>query len=483
MNLKVIKKYSILAFCLLMLGLFLVRFVKTTSGNLDFQLVTVSASSFDIRVNSVGVLDTARSHTISSPLGGDKGKIVYLIDDGTWVKKDDVLVKLDSTPFEEAVRSLAGTVLGLEAEVKGEEQKVEWEKNQVEREIRTAEFNLKAAELELKKIVEGDGPLQLAQFREEMQKAKEEYSRYVSYLQALEDLSKKGFSNPTEMGLAREKTAELKERFGAANKKYSSYNEYVLPSLIEAARGGVEKAKMELEQTRKGGVFKVARAVAAMEEARGRLQTTKASLKIAQSDVEKTSIRAPFSGIAILFETFRDGEKRKPRVGDQVWRNQPLLYLPDISSLIVKTQIREVDLHKIKLGQKCMVRVDAYPDVLFKGDVSFIGVMASRRFEGVVGEKHFQLTISLKGEDSRLRPGMTARVSILTGSVTNVLCIPSQAIFNEGGKKYCYLHIGRSFKKVEVSLGKQNEDYAEVLSGLKKGDKVSLVRPRPEKIR
>ena len=481
-NLKTIQKYFLLGLCLLMLGLFFVRFVKTTSGNRDFQLATVSASSFDIRVNSVGVLDTARSHTISSTIGGDKGKIIYLIEDGTWVKKDDVLVKLDPTPFEEAVRSLSGAILGLEAEVEGEEQKVEWEKNQVEREIRTAEFNLKAAQLELRKIVEGDGPIQLAQFKEDMEKAKEEYSRYVSYLQDLEDLSKKGFSNPTEMALARGKTAELKERYEAANKKYSSYSEHVLPSLIEAGRAEVEKAEMELEQTRKGGGFKVARAVAALGEAKGRLQTRKASLRKAQSDLEKTSIRAPFSGIAILFETFRDGEKRKPRMGDQVWQNQPLLYLPDISSLIVKTQIREIDLHKIKLGQKSIVRVDAYPDVLFEGDVSFIGVMASKRFEGVMGEKYFQLTVSLHGDDSRLRPGMTARVSILTDTVENALAVPSQAIFDEGGRKYCYLYVGRSFRRSEISLGKQNEDLAEILSGLKNGDKVSLVKPPQEEI-
>jgi len=283
--------------------------------------------------------------------------------------------------------------------------------------------------------------------------------------------------------LARERIAQLKEGYGAADKKYSSYSEHVLPSLIEASKAKMGRAEMELEQTRKGAVFKVARAVAAMEEAKGRLKATKASLKQAESDLEKTTICAPFSGIAILFETFRDGEQRKPRVGDQAWENQPLLYLPDMSSMIVKTQIREIDLHKIRLGQKCMVRVDAYPDAQFEGEVTFVGVLASKRFEGGIGEKYFQLTLSLKNDDSRLRPGMTARVSILTDSVKDALCVPSQAIFDDGGTKYCYMYTGRSFERAAVSLGKQNEDLAEILSGLEEGDKVSLVKPSQEETR
>jgi len=483
MRLKPAHKYSMLAIALVTVGLLLVRFVRPGSSNHDFQLATVSASSFDIRVNAVGVLDTERSHTISSAIGGNKGKIVHLIEDGTWVKEDDVLVRLDATPFEEAVRTLTGSVEALEAEVKGEEQKVEWEKNQVEREIRAAEYGVKVAKLDLKKVVDGDGPLQLAQFKEEMEKAKEEYSRHQSYIGDLEKLSEKGFSNPTEMALARERIGELKERHEGASKKYASYNEHVLPSLIETAKAKVGKAEMEFEQTNKGAVFKVARAAAAMEEAKGRLKATKASLAQTESDLGKTTIRAPFSGIAILFETFRDGEKRKPRVGDQAWQNQPLLYLPDMSSMIVKTQIREIDLHKIGLGQKCAVGVDAYPDAEFEGEVTFIGVLASKRFEGGIGEKYFQLTLSLKSEDSRLRPGMTARVSILTDSVKDALCVPSQAVFDEGGKKYCYQYTGQSFQKAEVSLGKQNEDLAEITSGLRKGDKVSLVRPALEETR
>jgi len=475
------RKYLIIALCMGIIGLIVTRFVRSGYEEAsDFQLATVSKKSFDIMVNTVGVLDAARSHMVSSAMRGDKGKIIYLVEDGTRVEKADVLVKLDPTPFENDIHRLKGEVIELEAAVDAARQILEWEKSQVEREIRTAEFNLKVAKLELKRLVEGDGPIQLAQFKEEMKKTKEQYLQYVSYISDLEALNKKGYENPTEIPLAKAKAAELKEKYESAYKKYDSYKKHVFPSLKETVKAKVEKAEMEIEQTRNGSVFKIAKSVSSLKAIKSKFKTAKSSLKLAQSELEKTTICAPFPGIAILYETHREGQKRKPRVGDKVWQNQPILYLPDISSMIVMTQVREVDLHKIALGLKCTVQIDAYPDVLFEGEVSFIGMLASERFQEGSAEKYFQMTVPLKGGDSRLRPGMTARVSILTDTVKNALSVPIQAIFNEGGKKYCFLYIGDSFKKVNVDLGKQNEDIAEIVSGLKSGDQISLVKPPQE---
>jgi multidrug efflux pump subunit AcrA (membrane-fusion protein) len=71
---------------------------------------------------------------------------------------------------------------------------------------------------------------------------------------------------------------------------------------------------------------------------------------------------------------------------------------------------------------------------------------------------------------------------ILNDQVRNVATVPIQAIFDDGGTKYCYRLVGKEFKKVKVILGKQNEDLAEIRSGLKIGDKVSLVKPSLEDV-
>jgi HlyD family secretion protein len=420
---------------------------------------------------------------VSSAIRGDKGKIIYLVDDGALVAKDDVLVRLDPTPFETEVHRLGGEVRSLTASVDSARQMLEWEKNQKEREIQTARFNLKVAKLELHKLVEGEGPLQLAQYKGELDKAKEELDRYQDYIVELGKLRDQGFGNPTEITLARQKVDQLREMYDTARRRYTSYKEHVLPTSIEAARAKADKAEMEIQQLEKGTDFKVARAGAVLAEVQGKLETAQASLKQALDEMKKTTIKAPFGGIAILYETFRDGQKRKPRVGDLVWQNQPLLYLPDISTMIVNTQIREVDLHKVALGQPCAVRVDAFPDSLIRGKVTLIGMLAAERFEGGIGEKYFQLTVTLEGQNNRLRPGMTARITVDSEDATGILYVPVHAVFNDGAHTFCYRAVNNGkFREQAVVVGRQNEDAVEIVSGLDKGDRVSLLKPAPEQI-
>jgi HlyD family secretion protein len=458
-------------------------FIQPTNAISDAQLATVGRGDLDISVQTVGVLDAARTHMVSSAVRGDKGKIISLVKDGASVTQNEVLVRLDPTPFETEIHRLGGEVRSLAASVSSAKQMLEWEKNQMEREIQTAEYNKTVAKLELRRLVEGEGPLQSAQYKSELDKAKEEYDRYQTYIVELDKLQDQGFANPNEMALARRKAAQLEELYQTARQRYGSYQAHVLPTAIESARAKVDKAVMEIEQLKKGTAFKVARAEAVLAEVQGKLETVQASHKQALAELKKTTIRAPFSGIAILYETFRDGQKRKPRVGDRVWQNQPLLYLPDISTMIVKTQIREVDLHKIAMDQPCMVRVDAYPDTVVSGKVTLIGMLATERFEGGIGEKYFQLTITLAGENHRFRPGMTARITVDSEDAADILFVPVHAVFYDGPRTFCYRMIeNRKFQEQDVVLGRQNEDAVEIVSGLEKGDQVSLFMPSADQL-
>lgn len=449
----------------------------------ESHVVRAVNGDLDINVRTVGVLDAARTHMISSAVRGDKGKIIFLIEDGSTVAEKDVLIRLDPTPFETEIHRLGGEVRSLEAAVESAKQMLKWEENQTDRQIRTAKYELKVAQLELRRMLEGEGPLQLAQYKSDLDKIEDEYVRYKAYISDLINLQEQGFSNPNELSMARKKAETLGQQYQTARKRYESYKEHVLPTLIESARTNVDKAGIEIQQVEKGATFKVARAAAALAEVEGKLETAQAALKQALAELKKTTIRAPFGGIAILYETFRDGQKRKPRVGDRVWQNQPLLYLPDISTMIVKTQVREVDLHKVAIGQACSVRVDAYPEATIAGNVTAIGMLATQRFEGGIGEKYFQLTVTLTEKNSRLRPGMTARITISSENATNVLFVPVHAVFDDGVNTFCYLDDTHGmFRKTEVVIGRQNEDLVEIVSGLKEGDRVSVVRPNDDQI-
>ena len=451
----------------------------------DAQILSVKAikNSFSVLVEAVGELDAERSTILFSQIRGDRGTIVFIVSDGTRVKKGDVLVRLDPTFFEEEVARLTAKVREWEAVVSANNQMLGWEKIQSEREIKSLEFDLRAARLDLVKLEKGEGPLELYRLEGSAQEAKKDWEEKKGYFADLKALEKRGYTNAIEIAQAEKKVSEAKKKYELAKRQHESYRDYVLPSLIENARAQAKKADMELEQFKKGTAFKIGKAMAALRKAQQSLESTGSSLKIAQTELDRTVIRAPIPGIAVLPEAFRGGEKRKPRVGDIVWQNQPLVYLPDISEMVVKTQIREIDLHKVAAGKKVMVFVDAYPDLKLTGDVQSIGVLAESRSESHTADKYFQVVVSVKEKDQRLRPGMTARVEIECAKVENALSIPIHAVFNEDGRSYCYVDTQTSYEKREISIGAQSEDWAQVLAGLREGERVALSKPPSNEIR
>jgi HlyD family secretion protein len=391
----------------------------------DRYLASVRRDDFEVRLQTVGVLDASRSFQVVSALRGDRGKIAYIVDDGAWVEKGDVILRFDPTPFEADVLRLSGELKSREAVVEYAKQNLEVEKSQAEKVLSHAQVDLTTG--------------------------KQEMARYLAYIADLQALAKKGFDVTSEIAQAQRKTEQVSLQ--------------------------LRQTEDDLARLRKEVVYKIAQASAELDKARSELATTRAALAQSQTELDKSTARAPLSGFVVLNEIFQGNQKRKPRAGDTVWQGQAPLYLPDLSSMIVKTQLREEDLQKIRPGLAATVRVDAYPDLKLQGAVGTVGVLAIDPAGAAMVGKHFQYTVNLKGTDPRLRPGMTARVFIVADRARRVLTVPLAALFTDSAGKICFVYDGRRFAPRLVRVGRTNEDVAEILAGLKEGEKVSLVRP------
>jgi HlyD family secretion protein len=174
-------------------------------------------------------------------------------------------------------------------------------------------------------------------------------------------------------------------------------------------------------------------------------------------------------------DVFFGSEQRKPQVGDQVWANQPLLILPDITRMVVETKVRETDIHKVERNQKVRVRVEAYPDLKLTGSVTLVGTLAQEEKERR-GTKFFGVTVQINESEPRLRPGMTARVEIQVEERRSALFVPLEAVFEREGRALVYV-AGRRIRPREVVLGPSNQDFVVVERGLQKGERVCLRDP------
>ncbi|MBC7189778.1 efflux RND transporter periplasmic adaptor subunit, partial [Candidatus Aerophobetes bacterium] len=185
-------------------------------------------------------------------------------------------------------------------------------------------------------------------------------------------------------------------------------------------------------------------------------------LELAKKKLEETVIKAPFSGI--ISEIYV--EKGEVIAGVGASSSNKILRLIDTSRLFAEVNVDEVDIAKVKLGQRANVKTDAYPDEIFTGKVVSIGREAETS-EGLVVVK---VKIELDRPDSRLKPGFTASADIIVGEAKNAIILPVEEVRKREGRYFVtVLQNGKPVPR-EVEVGVSDGTYIEIKKGLKEED-------------
>ena len=196
-----------------------------------------------------------------------------------------------------------------------------------------------------------------------------------------------------------------------------------------------------------------------------------------------TSVKAPIDGVVMRYQRQGTSEPSTlARQGDYVTglveSNAPtyLMTVADLSRLVVRMKISEMDVLKLREGMDVKVTVDAIPETSFPAKISLVSPQAEKDSNGI---KSFRVDVALAKNDPRLKPGMTARVDGLLESRRGALKIPLSAVFEEGGKELAYVRGEGKEKprKVPLKLGLRNETDAELLEGPKIGEKLLTEKP------
>jgi cobalt-zinc-cadmium efflux system membrane fusion protein len=170
-------------------------------------------------------------------------------------------------------------------------------------------------------------------------------------------------------------------------------------------------------------------------------------------------IRAPISGVIT---------EKDAMIGQRIGDDSNLFTVMDISQLNVDAQVFEKDIHKIKIGQKTTVMVNAFPGSSFAGRIAYIGSEVDPETRTML------VRTRIKNKDSRLKVGMFARMLIDTGKVEPVACLPAKSILQEKGKSYVFRKHGGGFQLIPVTTGKRCNGRVEVVSGVRQSDEVVL---------
>jgi multidrug efflux pump subunit AcrA (membrane-fusion protein) len=143
--------------------------------------------------------------------------------------------------------------------------------------------------------------------------------------------------------------------------------------------------------------------------------------------------------------------------------------------------VNEIDISKIKSGQKVSLSIDAYPEKELKGEVFAVANIGQTMPRS--DAKVFEVKIRVFGFDPELKPAMTTSNAITTGIYNDQLIIPSEVVYTNDSVKYVYLKKKEIVRQI-VDLGSENENSVIVNKGLAEGDEVAYNEPEnPEELK
>lgn len=249
-------------------------------------------------------------------------------------------------------------------------------------------------------------------------------------------------------------------------------SKYEPPAVIRRVQLDLERIKRDYEQQKTNYKLKQQQAVAKVREILSSLEQTQSRLGGMLELLQKFNITAPKPGM-VIYERSWNGKKGP---GSQISSWDPIVaQLPDLSTMISKTYVNEVDINKVNVDQEVEIQVDAFPDKSFKGKVIEVANIGEqmRKFDAKV----FEVTIELMETDTILRPAMTTSNKIVTKIHENVKFIPLEAIQNDS-LTYVFKQLeGGKIVKQEVITGEFNDDQIIIKYGVTKGETILLSIP------
>lgn len=199
---------------------------------------------------------------------------------------------------------------------------------------------------------------------------------------------------------------------------------------------------------------------------------------VANDRVQYTRIVSPIAGVVIA-RGIEPGEAVVPGI-QSTFDGKSLLTIADVSTLLVKINLNQIEVAKVAVGRRATLTLDALPGHTYAATITKVAP-ASVKLTGK-DQEVFPVEAALESADGLVKPGMTADVRIHLDARPNTLVVPLEAITKESGRSYVTRVTetapGKTkTDKVEVVLGLRNDREAEITSGVDEGARVMLRPP------
>ena len=414
--------------------------LRSPSSIPDALTAVAARGSLNVTLTEGGSLRPAESIIYRSRVAGREIEVTWLAPEGEEVKAGDPVVRLDTSE--------------LELELERANQAL----RQAKLELQVAEAERQAATFALESVATGKGALDADEARFNLRAAEQRAERLKYDYDALVPMLERGFVTREELAAA---SAELEQAQAAAE---------------IARRRATIVTEQTVPQQRQRAALDVAHRESQVESVRQRVEEAASRSRQAQEAIDGCTIRAQHGGLVVYEDNLASNPRRKVRVGDRVTPSQGLLTIPEVRRMLVDASFREADLHRVRVGHKAVISLEAYPDLRLGGAVISVGTVAHTNPERPYDGKRFDVVVEIdRTADVDLRPEMTASVELQIATRRNVLLVPINAVFERGPQRIVRVAGTHGIEARTISTGLSDAAHVEILQGLQEGERVSLV--------
>lgn len=248
-------------------------------------------------------------------------------------------------------------------------------------------------------------------------------------------------------------------------------SKYEPPATIRQAEISYDRAKRSLEQLKKGYNLRIAQAISEINHEKMHLERETRLVKDLQEFLAEFTIKAPSDGM-VIYKKERNGVKRKTGSSINPF-DMVIATLPDLTSMISKTYVNEIEISKVRPGQDVNIIVDAFPKNSYKGKVISVANIGEQLPNS--DAKMFETQIKIEGSDQKLRPAMTTGNRVIIKRINDAIYIPLECV-RTGSDSIPFVY-GKNKTKQIVLLGESNEKNIIVEQGLEPGLTIYLSPP------
>jgi len=407
--------------------------------------------------------------------------ILFLIPEGTTVKKGDLLVELDGSGLQDNLIDQEIRVQNAEATYIGSRENLAVVESQAQSDIDQATLDLDFAKQDLKKYVEGEYPKLIKELEAKIKLSEEELSRAQEDYKWSQILYDEKYISQTELKadeLASNK-ADLDLQLAQAD--LALLEDYTNKRELAELESDVKQAEMALDRTERRAKSDVVQAEADLLAKVSEFEREEDKLQKLKEQIKKTKIFAPQPGLVVYATSSKrggwHGSDEPLAEGQDVRERQELIHLPTTSSYMAEVKIHESSLEKIRIGLPVRITIDT-SEKSFTGRVAKIAPLPDATSIFMNPDlKVYDTDIHIDGDGDELRNGLTCEVEIVAAQYEDAIYVPVQAVVRVGDVPTVYVADAGDFMPREIELGMDNNSMAHIISGLSENEEVLLTPP------